>query len=80
MAVAADKGDQLSVLAMSDEQILKLIYATHVHADEKFDAKALFIVAKNILKRATHIVDNVVVIYMLLSLYITSVFFYFRHS
>ncbi|XP_059445091.1 protein SIEVE ELEMENT OCCLUSION B-like [Corylus avellana] len=36
------------------------IYATHVHADEKFDADFLFIVAENILKRATQIVDNIV--------------------
>jgi hypothetical protein len=82
MAMAANNGIQLSMLAMSesDKQILKQIYATRVLDDKKFDANSLFIVAKNILKRVTHIVDNVMVIYMFLSLYITSVFFFFRHS
>jgi hypothetical protein len=82
MAMAANNGIQLSMLAMSesDKQILKQIYATRVLDDKKFDANSLFIVAKNILKRVTHSVDNVMVIYMFLSLYITSVFFFFRHS
>ncbi|GLT55804.1 hypothetical protein SLA2020_288920 [Shorea laevis] len=51
---------ELSVLTMSDDQIMNQIYATHVHADENFDADSLFVVVENVLKRATLIVDNVV--------------------
>ncbi|XP_062171798.1 protein SIEVE ELEMENT OCCLUSION B-like [Alnus glutinosa] len=59
-AQEAGKGE-LSVLTMSDDQIMKKIHATDDdHADETFDADPLFIVAQNILKRATHIVDNMV--------------------
>ncbi|XP_062168361.1 protein SIEVE ELEMENT OCCLUSION B-like [Alnus glutinosa] len=53
------KGD-LSLFALSDVEIMNQIYATHVHNDEKFDVESLFIVVENILKRATQIVDNVV--------------------
>ncbi|KAF5466032.1 hypothetical protein F2P56_015990 [Juglans regia] len=49
-----------SVLTMSDNQIMNTIYATHVHGDEKFDVDSLFAVTENILQRATHLVDNVV--------------------
>ncbi|XP_059448323.1 protein SIEVE ELEMENT OCCLUSION B-like [Corylus avellana] len=35
------------------------ICATHVHDDETFDSESLFIIAGNILKRATHIADKV---------------------
>ncbi|KAB1199854.1 hypothetical protein CJ030_MR0G012607 [Morella rubra] len=55
----AVKGE-LNVLTMPDDQIMNQIYATHVHADEKFDADSLFAVTENILKRATLLVDNVV--------------------
>ncbi|XP_062150218.1 protein SIEVE ELEMENT OCCLUSION B-like [Alnus glutinosa] len=59
-AQQAAKGE-LSVLTMSDDQIMNKIHATHDdHADETFDPDSLFIVAQNILKRATHIVDNMV--------------------
>ncbi|KAI4317946.1 hypothetical protein L6164_025767 [Bauhinia variegata] len=49
-------------LTLSDEQILDQIYTTHVHdhTDTKFDVDSLFILVENILKRSTHIVDNVV--------------------
>jgi hypothetical protein len=59
---------ELNVLTMSDEQILNLISATHGHvsSDENFDADSVFVVVKNILKRATHIVDNVILVCMCL--------------
>ncbi|XP_028804339.1 protein SIEVE ELEMENT OCCLUSION B [Neltuma alba] len=47
-------------LTLSDEQILDQIYTTHVHSDAKFDVAPLFDLVDNILKRSTHIVDNVV--------------------
>ncbi|KAI4345743.1 hypothetical protein L6164_012842 [Bauhinia variegata] len=49
-------------LTLSDEQILDQIYTTHVHdhAETKFDVDSLFTLVENILKRSTHIVDNVV--------------------
>jgi hypothetical protein len=58
------KGD-LSLFAFSDHEIMNQIYATHVHDDEKFDVESLFIVVENILKRATQVADNVVLVYML---------------
>jgi hypothetical protein len=63
-AQEAGKGE-LSVLTMSDDQIMNKIHATHdAHADKTFDAEPLFIVAQNILKRATHIVDHMVQVYI----------------
>ncbi len=56
------KGD-LSLFTLSDLEIMNQIYATHVHNDEKFDVESLFIVVENILKRATQIVDNVVLVW-----------------
>ncbi|KAG6732706.1 hypothetical protein I3843_01G183600 [Carya illinoinensis] len=50
----------LSLFTSTDHEILNQIYATHVHDDEKFDVESLFIIVENILKRATQIVDNVV--------------------
>ncbi|KAL4643403.1 hypothetical protein ACB092_02G089500 [Castanea dentata] len=50
---------ELSVLTMSDHDIMNHIYATHVHGDEKFDVESLFVLIENILKRATLIVDHV---------------------
>ncbi|KAI4317947.1 hypothetical protein L6164_025768 [Bauhinia variegata] len=49
-------------LTLSDEQILDQIYSTHVHdhTDTKLDVNSLFTLVENILKRSTHIVDNVV--------------------
>ncbi|KAE8007879.1 hypothetical protein FH972_004440 [Carpinus fangiana] len=57
-----NSSNKLNVLTMSDEQILNLISATHGHvsSDENFDADSVFVVVKNVLKRATHIVDNVI--------------------
>ena len=55
---------ELSVLTMPDDQIMNHIYATHVHNDEKFDVDSLFVVVENILKRATAVVDNVVLVYI----------------
>ncbi|GMY27253.1 protein SIEVE ELEMENT OCCLUSION B-like [Fagus crenata] len=55
----ANKGG-LSLFTLSDQDILNQIYSTHVHDDAKFDVESLFIVVENILKRATGIVDNVV--------------------
>ncbi|KAB1219090.1 hypothetical protein CJ030_MR3G018689 [Morella rubra] len=51
---------ELNVLTIPDDQIMNQIYATYVYADKKFDADSLFAVTKNILKRATLLVDNVV--------------------
>ncbi|KAG2728093.1 hypothetical protein I3760_01G188900 [Carya illinoinensis] len=51
---------EINVLTMSDDQIMNTIYATHVHGDEKFDVDSLFVVTENILQRATHLVENVV--------------------
>ncbi|PNX62783.1 sieve element occlusion protein, partial [Trifolium pratense] len=45
---------------MSDELILEEIYSTHVHSHTKFDAESLFNIAADILKRSTHVVENVV--------------------
>uniref|UniRef100_A0A2N9EJ56 Sieve element occlusion N-terminal domain-containing protein n=1 Tax=Fagus sylvatica TaxID=28930 RepID=A0A2N9EJ56_FAGSY len=50
---------ELSVLTMSDHDIMNYIYATHVHGDEKFDVDSLFALVENTLKRATLIVDNI---------------------
>jgi hypothetical protein len=55
---------ELTVLTMSDHDILNQIYATHVHGDDKFDVDSLFILAENILKRSTLIVDNVALVYI----------------
>ncbi|KAG6732722.1 hypothetical protein I3842_01G191900 [Carya illinoinensis] len=58
---------EINVLTMSDDQIMNTIYATHVHGDEKFDVDSLttrkmclFVVTENIRQRATHLVENVV--------------------
>lgn len=53
-------GNDHNPLTMSDEHILEQIYSTHVHSDTKFDVDSLFTLVENILKRSTHIVDNVV--------------------
>ncbi|XP_061371224.1 protein SIEVE ELEMENT OCCLUSION B-like [Gastrolobium bilobum] len=53
-------GNGHNPLNMSDEHILEEIYSTHVHSDTKFDVDSLFKLVENILKRSTHIVDNVV--------------------
>ena len=58
----ANKGGLISLFTLSDQDILNQIYSTHVHDDEKFDVESLFIVVENILKRATSIVDNVVLV------------------
>nr|XP_023915912.1 protein SIEVE ELEMENT OCCLUSION B-like [Quercus suber]POF06213.1 protein sieve element occlusion b [Quercus suber] len=51
----------LSLFTLSEQEILNQIYSTHhVHDDEKFDVESLFIIVENILKRATVVVDNVV--------------------
>ncbi|KAF4365766.1 hypothetical protein F8388_003435 [Cannabis sativa] len=50
----------LNLFSMTDQKILDLIYATHVHADESFDEDSLFLIVENVLKRATQIVDKVV--------------------
>jgi len=61
--------DQLNPFTMNDSKIMDLISATHiiVTANEKFDSDSLFVVVKNILRRSTHIVDNVFLVYMFLS-------------
>jgi hypothetical protein len=69
---------ELTVLTMSDHDIMNQIYATHVHGDEKFDVDSLFILVENILKRSTLIVDNVsLVIPTILVLYKKLDFFFF---
>nr|XP_023881779.1 protein SIEVE ELEMENT OCCLUSION B-like [Quercus suber]POE73892.1 protein sieve element occlusion b [Quercus suber] len=50
----------LSLFTLSDHEILNQIYTTHVHDDEKFEVESLFIIVENILKRATVVVDNIV--------------------
>nr|POF06212.1 protein sieve element occlusion b [Quercus suber] len=52
----------LSLFTLSDHEILNQIYTTHVHDDEKFDVESLFIIVENILKRATVVVDNIVLV------------------
>ena len=54
---------ELSVLTMSDLDIMNHIYATHVHGDEKFEVESLFVLVENILKRATLIVDHVALVH-----------------
>jgi hypothetical protein len=67
---------ELTVLTMSDHDIMNQIYATHVHGDEKFDVDSLYILVENILKRSTLIVDNVsLVISTTLVLYKKLIFF-----
>ena len=62
---------ELRVLTMSDEQITNHIYATHVHADDNnFDEVSLFAIMENILKCATIVVDNVILIYIYIYIYI----------
>lgn len=51
---------ELSLFTMSDNKILELIYATHVHEDDSFDVDSLFLVTENIIKRSTQIVDSIV--------------------
>ena len=52
-----------SLFTLSEQEILNQIYSTHhVHDDEKFDVESLFIIVENILKRATVVVDNVVLV------------------
>ena len=56
---------KLSVLTMSDKEITDHIYATHVHADDdNFDEDSLFAIVENILKRATVVADNVMLVYI----------------
>ena len=65
------KAELLSVLTTSDEQITNHIYATHVHADDNnFDEVSLFAIMENILKCATIVVDNVILIYIYIYIYI----------
>ena len=53
----------LSLFTLSEQEILNQIYSTHhVHDDQKFDVESLFIIVENILKRATVVVDNVVLV------------------
>ena len=61
---------ELSVLTTSDEQITNHIYATHVHADDNnFDEVSLFAIMENILKCATIVVDNVILILIYIYIY-----------
>ena len=67
------KAELLSVLTTSDEQITNHIYATHVHADDNnFDEVSLFAIMENILKYATIVVDNVILIYIYIYIYFTT--------
>jgi hypothetical protein len=59
------EGDQLNPFTMYDYKIMDLISATHiVPPDEHFNAEPLFIVIKNILRRSTQIVGNVLLVYI----------------
>lgn len=55
---------ELSLFTLSDQKILELIYATHVHADDSFDEDSLFVIVENILKYATQIVDKIIQVYI----------------
>ena len=56
---------KLRVLTMPDEQIMNHIYVTHVHPDDdNFDEDSLFAIVENILKRATVVADNVMLVYI----------------
>ena len=56
---------ELRVLTMPDEQIMNHIYVTHVHADDdNFDEDSLFAIVENILKHATVVADNVMLVYI----------------
>jgi len=56
---------ELSVLTMSDEQITNHIYAIHVHAnDDNVDEDFLFAIVENILKCATVVANNVMLVYI----------------
>ena len=67
------KAELLSVLTTSDEQITNHIYGTHVHADDNnFDEVSLFAIMENILKCATIVVDNVILIYIYIYIYVTT--------
>ncbi|XP_059460326.1 protein SIEVE ELEMENT OCCLUSION B-like [Corylus avellana] len=54
------EGDQPNPFTMKCDELMGLISPTHIVPvlDEKFDADSLFVVVKNILRRSTHIVDN----------------------
>lgn len=54
----------ISLFTMPDNKIMDLIYESHVHADDSFDDGSLFVVAENILKRSTRVVDKVVQVYV----------------
>jgi hypothetical protein len=59
------EGDQLNLFTMYPHEIMDLISATHiVPPDEHFNAEPLFVVVKNILRRSTQIVDNVLLVYI----------------
>lgn len=50
-----------SLLTMSDDKIMELIYATHVvHGVENFDVGSLLVHVQSILNGATQIVDNAI--------------------
>ncbi|KAF7837532.1 protein SIEVE ELEMENT OCCLUSION B-like [Senna tora] len=51
--------DEQNPLAISDQDLLHKVFATHLHSDTKFDAHSLFIIVQVILQGSTHIVDNV---------------------
>lgn len=63
------KLDELSVLTMSDHDIMSHIQGTHIPGDEKFDVDSLFLFAENILRRASIIVDNVALVVVVLTIH-----------
>ncbi|PON53335.1 Sieve element occlusion [Trema orientale] len=54
------KVGELSLFTMSDDKILDVVYATHVHDDDSFDVDSMLLVVENIIKRSSLIVDNIV--------------------
>ena len=65
------KAELLSVLTTSDEQITNHIYAIHVHAnDDNVDEDFLFAIVENILKCATVVANNVMLVYIYIYIYI----------
>ena len=70
----------LGLFTMSDKKIMDLIYATHVHSDDKFDEDALFGIVENILKRATQTVDKVVQVLSINSLIFITLFIVAKYN
>ncbi|XP_062108199.1 protein SIEVE ELEMENT OCCLUSION B-like [Humulus lupulus] len=55
------EGEIMSVFTMSDKTIKELIFATHVHSDQKsFDEDSLFLIVENVVMRSSQIIDEII--------------------